>query len=419
MRVVVKDVETLSIGVVGGGLVGALAALSIVHAARDLDNIAIKVDLYERYGQPDTSSKTNEYQSQFDARNIVLSSATAVFLKQIGLWDAVVEQLVPIEELKVSRLNGFGKSTISAAHEGVNALGYVADMGFLAAHFLKAAQEHQSIQIYFSTEISRLQALQDGYLLQATNDNQAQEKKHHLIVAADGQNSSVCQHLGIRSETKTYSQHALVANVQMDKPIENTAYEQFIQGGAITLLPLNQVEFPERMSLVWIDEPGRLRALTDLSEQAFLQELSTKISIPKMSFASKGHAAIYPLSYQLRTERARPHLVVVGNAAQTLHPIAAQGFNLAVRDIRDFIQLVFKPNQPERFSGRVMQEFTDLRLHDIRRVKGFVNILNTAFFKSSASPIRGFLQDSAILGFELLPGAKASLSRFAMGGRSR
>jgi 2-octaprenyl-6-methoxyphenol hydroxylase len=172
------------------------------------------------------------------------------------------------------------------------------------------------------------------------------------------------------------------------------------------------------MALIWIDAPEKLSPLQSLSEPAFLQRLAQYLPLDAV-YSQKGHSKIYPLQCQLRNERVRPHLVVIGNAAQSLHPIAAQGFNLAVRDIRDFMRIIGNQAPEVMFSGAKMQHFAAQRATDVRKVRGFVDVLNRAFLVRQKTPFLGFLQDAALLGFELIPGAKASLSRFAMGGRSR
>lgn len=412
------------IAVIGGGLVGALAALSVAKLFHDLVDSNCEIHVFERYSSPEGMVVSSEasslsYVQQYDARNLVISSATARFFRELGIWDDVRPNLVAIDSLDISRVSGRSESTITAKNEGVEALGYTADMSQLAAQLSKLAAEHTHVRFSYDAQLRKLLPKQFGYELE-WGDNAG---KFDLVIAADGENSWVCAQLGIFKESKVYDQQALVANVSMDRAMSGMAYERFTDGGAITLLPLTQHGYESRMALVWIDDPKRLKELNVLSETAFLQQLARALPI-EPAFLTKGHSKIYPLRYQVRHERVRPHLVLVGNAAQTLHPIAAQGFNLAVRDIQDFVMILRDRHkrlqeQESLFSGEFMSYFAHERDKDVRRVRTFVNGLDRFFFQSSFPFLRGVLQDLALFSFEHLPGAKATLSRFAMGGQKK
>ena len=405
----------MKIAIVGGGLVGGLAAVSMARALSH--QLKVSIDVFERFPRPEQDSLS--YQEQYNARNLVLSSATAAFLEDMALWENLKHLLVPIKSLKVSRLHGLGHSTIESQDEGVNALGYVADMALLAKAIATFAEAETAVNYHYSAEIKSIKPKNAGYQLAFSTPDICTD--YDLVMVADGQKSWVCDALGIASDNASYGQHALVTNVTLTEDVAPVAYEQFIPGGALTLLPLTQSGFNRRMALVWIDSEATLKELESMPESQFLQELSQRLSLDA-EYVEKGNSQIYPLNYQLRHERVRPHLVIIGNAAQSLHPIAAQGFNLAVRDVRDFIQMTLlhlENNNKELFSGAWMAQFSAKRQADVSKVSGFVSTLTKVFFKSSAMPIRGFLQDFALAGFELIPGAKRALSQFAMGGQKK
>lgn len=403
-----------TIAVVGGGLVGSLAALSTAKILSNSPHFSVKIDVFEQHPSPGAAG----YLAQYDARNLVISSATADYFRSLKIWDNLQQGLVSIDELNISRMNGPGRSHIAAIDEGVVALGYVADMQELAQTLAELAKT-EGVQFHYNCQLEKIKPVQSGYQLQWPGG----QGFFNLVIAADGENSWVCQSLGFFKQSQRYAQKALVANVNMEQAMPGVAYERFTSSGAVTLLPLTQHGFERRMSLVWIDSPERLDELQSLSEQSFLQQLAHALPL-KTAFANKGHSKVYPLRYQVRDERVRPHLVLVGNAAQTLHPIAAQGFNLAVRDIRDFLDVCFEhlqtcKNQQTAFSGSFMSEFAKIRNQDVKRVRTFVDVLDRAFFQSSFPFTRGLLQDLALFGFEIAPGTKSLLSQFAMGGRRR
>ena|GEM_PF-195810 len=406
--------DSLSIGVIGGGVVGSLAAISLSKALSAVFN-QFQIEVFEQFPQP--SAQDQAYQQQYDARNLVVSSASVDYFKQLQLWQQLSSEFVPIEELHISRLAGFGRSQIKAQDEGVEALGYVADMAQLTLTLLDLAQQDMHIHCHFNAKITKLTPIQQGYIV--TTDTSS--KQFDLIIIADGQYSWACKQLGIAGQEKMYPQQALVTNITLEQPVANIAYEQFFRGGAITLLPLTQQGYQHRMALVWIDQLANLERLEGVSDLSFLQQLARHLPAHLVP-TQKGHSKIYPLRFQVRHERVRPHLVVIGNAAQSLHPIAAQGFNLAVRDIRDFThtfaaQVASLGVCPALFSGSSMQAFANARAQDVSKVSSFVQLLNLGFFSTRALPFSGLLQDLALTGFETIPGAKAGLSRFAMAGR--
>ena len=428
---------SVKIACVGGGLAGSLAAIALMKALSPY--VALEFHVFEQFSNPflededlDHNEKASSFLAQYDARNIVLSSATIQFLKHLGVWAELSEFLVPIHQLHISKHKSFAKSQIIAKDEHVEALGYVADLGALSLAFQRLAE---GAIFHYQATMEGLKPTQTGYSLRwrepALEDIQTLEA--HLVLGADGQFSWVGKTLRIPQTYKSYQQKALVCNLDVSSSMQQLAYERFLSDGAITLLPLNHGQFQKRMSLVWIGPVDKVDQLCDLTDEMFLEELSHLMGgafiDQTVQFVSVGRRQTYSLGQHQMNERVRPHCVFIGNASQALHPIAAQGFNLAVRDIRDLSKLLANQlllsdaSNTEAFPAPgLLQNFSAMRSADVEKVKFFVETLVKTFFKEEVGLSRFVQSNMQTLGlalFELLPGAKPGLSRFAMGGRAR
>jgi len=412
--------KSIKIACVGGGLVGVLTAYALQRLIQPL--ISIEIHIFERYAKDTSDSGISAISQQYDTRNLVLSSATVTFLKQLGLWDILQPALAPIADLYISRQKGLGRSHISAQSEAVAALGYVADMSQLSQLLSSNLTEgQQNIFFHYGVTLDELTPKSYGYDLNWHQSNERIKNSFDLLLAADGQNSWVSSQLGIAVEEREYAHSALVTNLDFDQSINQSAYERFVSDGAITLLPLNQYQFKQRRALVWIGPKNKMQDFQALSNNNFLHEFHEAIGVFKshsreLMATSVGARKVYPLNRATRAERVRPRCVLLGNAAQTLHPIAAQGFNLAVRDIQDLCEILIQDISHGHFgSAECLTSFSKMRQPDVDRVKHFVDALTNGFVNSSKT-LPGPLKDAAILSFELIPGAKSALSRFAMGG---
>jgi len=246
-------------------------------------------------------------------RPIALSYASRLILERIGAWGAF--GATSIETVQVSQQGGFGRTGMDAADAGVPALGYVADYRALTAALRALVQvEHQ-------------------------------DRTALCTVHAEG---------GSEDQTeKRYAQDAVVGIVRTDPPASTTAFERFTPEGPLALLP-----FDGTFAMVWSASPERARALSKMDESAFLAELARAagrhIGRPRAVEAR----AVQPLALRVRAARVAERAVYIGNAAQTLHPVAGQGLNLGLRDAWDLAQIlrdVKDPGEPaalERYAAR-------------------------------------------------------------------
>lgn len=299
--VVASEAETADVIIIGGGPVGSALALA-------LQPTGWRVVLLEA-----RSSVSG------DARPLALSYGTRLILERLGVWSSLAANATPIRHIHVSQQGGFGRVGLEAAEAGLPELGYVIEYHLLARE-LAGAAEACSADCRVG---ARVLSWQGGSSAQVRYEMNGVQRRltAPLIVVADG--SGVAD-----TDVVDYQQCAVTARVVSERPHNSTAFERFTPHGPLALLPDGA-----GWALVWTTSPTRAQVLCELDEQQFLDELRAEFGSRFGDFTSVSGRAAYPLKLR-RAPRSTPeHTVLIGNAAQTLHPVAGQGFNLGLRDV--------------------------------------------------------------------------------------
>ncbi|HTD75400.1 MAG TPA: FAD-dependent monooxygenase, partial [Steroidobacteraceae bacterium] len=236
-----------------------------------------------------------------------------------------------------------------------------------------------------------------------------------LIVAADGAQSAVRGAFGIEAEVRDYEQTAVITTVLPQRFHDNVAYERFTPSGPLALLPLEG----GRCTLVLTLTKDAAQAALAWSDDEFLAEVQRRFGFRLGRFLKVGRRVPYPLSLTQATRTSAPRCVIVGNAAQGLHPVAGMGFNLGLRDVASLAELIAERAGPDADPGRreLLAEYDAWRSADRGGVIGFTDGL-VRIFSNPLSSVRG-LRNLGLLAFDLLPPAKAALSRLSTGGSGR
>ena len=305
----------VQLAIIGGGLVGASLALALQAGARARGWRILLVEPF---------APGNDYQPSYDARSSALSQGSRLIFERLGVWPQLAERAEAITQIQVSDQGRFGATRLSAADEGVPALGYVLENAWMG-HCLWKALDPAVVEWRCPAEVTRLEALGDGYRLHLNDDTSLD---CDLAVLADGGRSGLREQLGIAVRHTPYDQCALIANVTPAEPHGGQAFERFTEQGPLALLPLSD----NRCALVWTRPPVDAERLHQLPERAFLGELQQAFGYRLGSLRQVGARHLYPLALVEAREQVRPHLVLLGNAAHSLHPVAGQGFNLSLRD---------------------------------------------------------------------------------------
>lgn len=384
-----------ALAIVGGGLVGASLALALQSGAKERGWTIELVEPFE---------PGNGYQPSYDARSTALSYGTRQIYQRLGIWHQIAERAEPITDIHVSDRGRAGVTRLDAASQQVPALGYVVENAWIG-HCLWRALDDDVVVRRCPAEVERMRAVPGGYQLTLT-DNQTLDC--NLAVLADGGRSGLREQLGIKITQSPYGQTALIANVTPGTPHGGRAFERFTDDGPMALLPLPE----NRCALVWTRPERDAARLAVIPEAEFLEELQLVFGYRLGGFQQVGARHLYPLVLIEAEEQVRSGLVVLGNAAHSLHPIAGQGYNLSLRDTEALAAALLSNSAPPGDLG-VLQAYHRQQRSDQRLTVGFSDQLTQLFGDSGRLSIAG--RNLGLLGLDLLPSAKAWFARQAMG----
>lgn len=292
--------ESADVVIVGGGPVGSALALA-------LQPLGWRVVLLE--------ART---MAAGDARPLALSYGSRLILERLGVWPELAPAATPIRHIHVSQRGGFGRAGLEATDAGLPELGYVIDYGALSAALARAAAA-STAQCRTG---ARVQATAGGDPARVAYeiDGAVHMIAAPLVVVADGS--------GLQdADVVDYGQCAVIARVVSERWHNNTAYERFTAHGPLALLPDGNA-----WALVWTTTPEHAQMLCSLDPAQFLARLRTEFGARVGHFTAVSGRSAYPLQLRRSPRRLLDHMVLIGNAAQALHPVAGQGFNLGLRD---------------------------------------------------------------------------------------
>ncbi|MGC1329906.1 2-octaprenyl-6-methoxyphenyl hydroxylase [Pseudomonas sp.] len=385
----------VNLAIIGGGLVGASLALALQAGAKAR---GWKIMLIEPFAPGDT------YQPSYDARSSALSFGTRQIYERLGLWQAIHRRAEPIRQIHVSDRGRFGVTRLTALEEGVPALGYVVENAWLG-QCLWQALDPEVVSWRVPAEVTRLQVLEGGYRLTLNDDTSLD---CDLAVLADGGRSGLREQVGIGVRQRPYDQSALIANITPSQPHEGLAFERFTDDGPMALLPLPD----NRCALVWTRQGMDARRLVELDERSFLRELQGVFGYRLGTLQQVGARHLYPLTLIEAEEQVRSNLVVLGNAAHALHPIAGQGFNLSLRDVQSLADALLASQAPLG-DFTTLQRYRERQRQDQDLTVGFSDKVTRLF--GSSQPLVAAGRNLGLLGLDLLPPAKRWFARQAMG----
>lgn len=393
------------IAIVGGGLVGASLALALSQL--DLTVVLVEAHPFGVEGQP-----------SFDDRTTALSNGSRRIFEGIGVWPLIERETTPIRRIHVSDQGRFGFARLDAREQGLDALGFIATnraMGAALWHQLAA----RSVKVLAPARVTAVELHDRVRALQCQlNDETSQTVEAQLVIAADGAKSAVREAAGIGATTWDYGQMALVTNVFTQRFHDYVAYERFTPAGPIAVLPMSE----GRSGLIWTLAPEPANEVAKLSDADFLARLQKEFGFRLGRFTRVGARQLYPLSLTRSDEHVGPRLAVVGNAAQALHPIAGQGFNLGLRDAASLAEVLAdaRARQAGSFDagdGVLLERYRSWREADRGRIVGFTDGL-VRLFTQPFGPAK-FVRDVGLLAFDLMPAAKDALSQLSLGAAGR
>lgn len=339
--------------IVGGGLVGSSLAIA-------LDRIGLDVGLVE-------ATPAGAPPAVFDQRNLSFAAATVNALGALGVMAKLRTAPGPIRRIHVSRAGDFGRVQLDAADYGRDSFGQVV----VARDFGEALQarldELRSLQRYRPARCIGVEPVQDGYraVRLATADGE-QLVRARLVVGADGSHSAVRELLHIGTQQHDFLQTLFVARVRASRPPDGTAWERFGEHGPTALLPRGDRHY----GAIHCVARTEAETVAALDEAGWLARLQRAAGWRAGRFVGSGERSAYPLVQILANTVVAERVVLLGNAAQTLHPIGAQGFNLGLRDALTLAELI-EPDRSDAGAAPLLAEYLARRRVDREHTIGF------------------------------------------------
>ena len=407
--------EQVDIAIIGGGMVGAsMAALLPQH---------FNILLIESFPLPSNKREVDIpapiYQPSYDARSSALCHSTYQAFNDIGLWSMLAEHVQPIEQVHVSDKGNWGSTLLDQARQqSMPALGYVIENAWLGRCLLHFIQQKPNVRFASPAQVTQIQPVAGGVNLQIQQAGDKGSNNSHsvhakLAVIADGAQSKICSSLGIHHQVNDYHHTAIVTNVSTSDSHQGIAYERFTDTGPLALLPLTSEKSGDhRSALIWTMATDDAEALLALSDDEFLQALQQRFGNRQGQFIKVGQRHSYPLKLSTAEEQVRQNIVVLGNAAHSLHPVAGQGFNLALRDVQVLCRHLSNSNAALGELS-VLQAYADAQANDQLLTTLFSDVLPGLFAKKHPAIAAG--RGLGLLGLELVPPLKSNFINFATG----
>ena len=390
--------QQFDVAIVGGGMVGASCALALAGTGR-------RVVLIEGVA-PNASD-----QPSFDERTTALGNASRRIFEALGVWQRMEPHAAAIRSIHVSETGRFGFARLIAREQGIDAFGYVVANRVIGASLWSALAQAQGVSLRVPATPEAVQIGPERVSLTLVDAAGARECiSTSVVVAADGAHSSVRSAAGIDAAVEDYGQVALVCNVEADRANDGTAYERFTPCGPLAVLPVHDGSF----TIVWTVPASRAARFLELPDGQFLSQLQARFGWRAGRFVRVGRRASYPLKLTRAAVTVGTRTVLIGNAAQALHPVAGQGFNLGLRDAAMLAELLSSGTaDADAGAAELLSQYAKWRARDREGVIAFTDGLIKLFGDRRRGV--GMLRNLGLLLFDLAPPAKSALARVSAG----
>lgn len=323
--------------------------------------------------------------SHSDGRALALSYGTKLILEDLGIWGPLEKKISEIKDIHTSQKNSFGRTLLSASQYNLPALGYIVSYGALSKVLEEAVNQSPKIKITYEFEVSAIKNEKDRSILYGGNKDLPIEAP--LLVLADGGKNTTDLIEDLKKKETSYNHTALVTKVTSEIPPNKIAYERFTSMGPIALLPNGPKEF----SLVWTGKDEDIQALAKSPKKLFLEKLHEHFGDRVGKFLDSDNFITFPLKKIILEEFPKKRMVVIGNSAQTMHPVAGQGFNTGIRDAYDLSKLINESEPSQVGSECFINQYYSLRKSETKKTLFFTDSLVNIFSNDLVvlSSIRG------------------------------
>ncbi|MFJ3459009.1 2-octaprenyl-6-methoxyphenyl hydroxylase [Scandinavium goeteborgense] len=384
----------MSVIIVGGGMTGATLALAISHLSAG----KLPVHLVEAVA-PESQAHPG-----FDARAIALAAGTCQQLARVGIWQALRECATAIRTVHVSDRGHAGFVTLDADDYSLPALGQVVELHDVGQRLFALLRKAPGVTLHCPARVDSFTRSQDSVDVVLDNGVTLTGK---LLVAADGSRSALGEQCGIAWQQQPYEQLAVIANVTTAVPHDGRAFERFTEHGPLAMLPMSD----GRCSLVWCHPLENRDEVLSWSDARFCQELQQAFGWRLGRITHSGSRNAYPLSLTTASRAISHRMALVGNAAQTLHPIAGQGFNLGLRDVISLAEMLAQANDPGDYA--LLSHYQQRRADDKSATVGVTDGLVHLFANRWAPLVAG--RNVGLMAMELFTPARDALAQRTLG----
>lgn len=378
--------------IVGGGLAGSALAVGLAQADK-------RVALVEAF-EPKADSRPS-----FDDRTLVVNAASLNILANLGILDETLTAC-PLERIEITRAGAPGHLSLIARDHGRERFGAVIVARALGAAMLRRLDAVDGVESFCPERLAAVDVADDRVEIELESGRLLAGR---LLVGADGTNSTVRRLAGIDSRRHDYGQSAMIFNVRCPGRPSGTAWERFTPAGPLAFLP----QPDDRLGVVWIDRGERIEADIELRDEELLERLNARSGRAPGGFESPGRRVSYPLALTRTRRPVGPRIALVGNAANTVHPVSAQGFNLGLRDVAALIDHAGPADDPGH-AGILEAWFVDRREDQAATVR-YTDTLARAF--SNPSTLFRLGTGLGLFAHAAVPALSGRLVRAAMGFR--
>lgn len=393
-----NSVQHYDLVIVGGGLVGMSLAVALADTP-------LSILLLEQ------NRVAPVHANHLDLRTTGLTRSSERLFTTAGVWPSLHKHATPIERLEISELGAFGCARIDGQRHGISPIGYMLPNHALIAVLSEQIAKCKNINVKSPASLQTLRSLDQGVELRVDQDGQVHTYTTALVVGVDGANSKVRELLHFSVTQKDYGQSAIITNVLPQLPHNNTAYERFTEVGPLAVLPIQE----HHCALIWTHASEAVSDYVELNDQEFLQRLQSEFGYRLGKFIQVGKRVAFPLSLTVSESLCTDNVVLLGNAAQSVHPVAAQGLNLGLRDVKALVELLKKYQFHSEDYSQMLSEYEQMRIADRNHVIRLTDSL-TRIFAVQASPLKS-LRSLGIRAVGALPVVQRALLRRNLGMR--
>ncbi|HBH67663.1 MAG TPA: 2-octaprenyl-6-methoxyphenyl hydroxylase [Erwinia persicina] len=388
----------MSIIIAGGGMTGATLALAISHLTQG----QLAVTLVEG------TEPASRVHPGFDGRAIALAEGTCQQLAAIGLWPLLASAATAITDVHVSDRGHASFVSLTAADYGVSALGQVVELHEVGQRLFSRLKNAPGVTLRCPDKVASVERTRDRVCVALESGEQL---TGHLLVAADGSHSRVAAACGVQWQSADYQQVAVIANVSTQVAHQGRAFERFTEFGPLALLPMSA----GRSSLVWCHPLAQKDAVDRWGDDRFIAELQRAFGWRLGRITQVGERTSYPLRLQTASQHIAHRLALVGNAAQTLHPIAGQGFNLGIRDVMSLAETLAAAWRAGRETGAyaTLQHYQQRRQPDAQATIGITDGLVRLFANRYTPLVAG--RNLGLMAMDHLPPLRNLLAERTLG----